>query len=314
MGKKLISVITPTFNEGEALIACCEAVKEVFAIHLAEYELEHIICDNGSGPESVMIARNLPNAFPHVKVILNTRNFGVLPNAYNGALAASGDAILLFLPVDLQDPPSLLPQFVELWDSQGYDLVYGVRKTRIEAWWLRNARFFFYNLLSRFASFDYPANAGDFQLVDRSILDAVKEMKDARPFMRMATFLVGGKSIGIEYTWEKANRPSKNGLVRMIDQAFTGLTAYSTAPLRAAVWIGLTVFLLSFGYAIVSALGVLIFERSVPNGILSILIGVFVLGGLNLMFIGILGEYLLHVHENGRGRQVVYERERLNFD
>ncbi|MDA9657907.1 glycosyltransferase [bacterium] len=105
MEKKVISIVTPTFNEGELIIKCCSEVARIFAKNLDDYILEHIVCDNGSDYESYNIVRSLPDKFPHVKVIVNTRNFGVLPNAYNGAMSASGDAILLFLPVDLQDPP-----------------------------------------------------------------------------------------------------------------------------------------------------------------------------------------------------------------
>lgn len=314
MKKKVISVVTPTFNEGESIIACCSVVADIFSNSLSEYTLEHIVCDNGSEKESLDIVRALPDAFPHVKVIVNSRNFGVLPNAYNGAMAARGDAVLLFLPVDLQDPPSLIPEFVELWSTEGYDLVYGVRENRKEPWYIRNARYFFYFVLSKLSKIPYPANAGDFQLVDRRILDAVKEMNDRRPFLRMSTFMVGGKSIGIPYTWKQAGRPSKNGMLRMLDQALTGLTSYSNVPLRLSIWIGFFVFFFSLLYSLWAAISVLFLGKVVLDGVLSILVGVFVLGGLNLMFIGIVGEYLLHVHENGRGHRVVYEKERINFD
>ena len=314
MENKVISIVTPTFNEGELIIKCCSEVARIFAKNLDDYILEHIVCDNGSDYESYNIVRSLPDKFPHVKVIVNTRNFGVLPNAYNGAMSASGDAILLFLPVDLQDPPMLIPKFVELWSRQGYDLVYGIRKNRKESWYLRNSRHLFYLILSKLSKVPYPANAGDFQLVDRRILNAVKEMNDRRPFLRMSTFMVGGKSIGIPYTWEQAERPSKNGFFKMLDQALTGMTSYSSAPMRLATWTGFFVFFFSLLYAIGSIISVIFLGKDILDGMLSILVGVFVLGGLNLMFIGIVGEYLLHVHENGRGHRIVYEKERFNFD
>ena len=140
---RAITVVTPCFNEELNVQECYEAVRNLFANELAGYRREHIFCDNASTDGTLAILRKIAAADPSVKIIVNRRNFGPLKNTYNGVMASSGNAVLLFLPADLQDPPDLLPQFVKHWE-EGYEIVYGIRATREEGWLMRSLRNAYY--------------------------------------------------------------------------------------------------------------------------------------------------------------------------
>jgi glycosyltransferase involved in cell wall biosynthesis len=145
---KTISIITPCFNEEASIRECHDTIKRVMDTELPGYGREHIFCDNASTDRTVEILREIAAGDKSVKVIVNSRNFGILRNNYNGVLAATGDAVILFMPADLQDPPELIPTFVRHWEA-GSEIVYGIRAQREEAFLLRNARRLYYQILSR---------------------------------------------------------------------------------------------------------------------------------------------------------------------
>ena len=314
MKKKLISIVTPCFNEAESIIACYEAIKHIFDTELKDYRLEHIFCDNASTDNTVELLEAVAEHDPNVKIIVNSRNFGILKNTYNGVLNASGDAILLFMPVDLQDPPALIPQFVKHWES-GYEIVYGIRAKREENFLLVAARKAYYRLLSCMTYVEYPLNVGDFQLIDKCVLNAMRQIDDAQPFMRLMTFDCGFKSIGVAYTWESRKYgKSKNNFLHMFEQGLNGLVSFSSAPLRAALIIGFSVATISLLYAIcVFFLTLFGFIHS-QTGIPTIIIALFFFGGVQLFFLGVLGEYIFAIFNQVRRKPLVIERKRINFD
>jgi len=310
--KKIISVITPCFNEGVRVIECSKIINKIFEEELPQYKLEHIFCDNASSDNTQELIKELCRQKDTTKAIFNSRNFGILPNTYNGVMAATGDAIIMFMPVDLQDPPELIPEFVKHWE-EGYEIVFGIRKERKENFFLRNLRHFYYKVIS-FASFtDYPADVGDYQLVDRRIIDSMKILTDNRPFLRMLPFEIGGKKIGIPYTWKKNIRKSKNNFTQFIDQGLTGIIAFSVAPMRVCLTIGFFISLFSLGYMIYFLISYLGGNTEFASGIRTLIVSVFFFGGLNLLFLGLIGEYILSIFFNTRRSPVVYEKERLNF-
>ena len=312
MDKKIISVITPCFNEGVRVIECSKIINKIFEEELPQYKLEHIFCDNASSDNTQELIKELCRQKDTTKAIFNSRNFGILPNTYNGVMAATGDAIIMFMPVDLQDPPELIPEFVKHWE-EGYEIVFGIRKERKENFFLRNLRHFYYKVIS-FASFtDYPADVGDYQLVDRRIIDSMKILTDNRPFLRMLPFEIGGKKIGIPYTWKKNIRKSKNNFTQFIDQGLTGIIAFSVAPMRVCLTIGFFISLFSLGYMIYFLISYLGGNTEFASGIRTLIVSVFFFGGLNLLFLGLIGEYILSIFFNTRRSPVVYEKERLNF-
>lgn len=312
--KKVISIVTPCFNEEAGIRGCYEAIREVFEKHLPDYELEHIFCDNGSTDRTVEILRDLARENSSIKIIINSRNFGILRNTYNGVINTTGDAIILFMPVDLQDPPELIPEFIKLWET-GYEIVYGIRAQRQEAFLMRTARKLYYRLLSKLSSVDYPPDVGDFQLIDRKVLETLKRYDVVQPFMRMMTFECGFKSVGLPYKWRARQQgKSQNNIGQLIDQGLLGIVSHSSIPLRMAVFLGLLIALLSFAYVVIVVLMRLILGGYAPEGTFTIVASIFFFGGVQLLFIGLLGEYIAVIFNQVRKQPLVVERERINFD
>jgi glycosyltransferase involved in cell wall biosynthesis len=312
--RKTISIVTPCYNEELNVRECYETVRDIFASELTGYDREHIFCDNDSADQSLAILREIAAHDPAVKVILNARNFGPLKNTFNGVMAATGDAVLLFLPADLQDPPELLPQFVRLWE-QGHEIVYGIRAEREEGLLMRNVRGLYYRVLTKFAEVSVPPGVGDFQLVDRRVVDAMREVRDAYPFMRMMTFECGGRAIGVPYTWRARKRGfSKNRAAALVDQAINGLVSFTTAPLRLGLVFGFGLSILSMAFAIVNfVIGLLRFGEVAEPGIMTLIVALFFFSGVQLFFMGMIGEYILAIYNQVREKPVVFERERINF-
>lgn len=310
---KTISIVTPCFNEEASVRECVDTIRALFDDKLPGYNREHIFCDNASTDRTVDILREMASADSGLKVIVNSRNFGILKNTYNGVLNATGDASILFMPVDLQDPPELIPEFIALWE-QGYEIVYGMRAEREEGFFIKSARKLYYRLLARLTYVDYPADAGDFQLVDRRVLDAMKRIDDAQPFMRMMTFEVGFRSVGVKYTWRaRKHGKSRNRLSQMFDQGVNGIISFSGAPVRLALLFGFLISLFSIMYAIyVTYLATFGHLETFP-GIPTIIAALFFFGGVQLFFIGVIGEYIMAIYNQVRRKPLVVERERINF-
>lgn len=312
---KTISIVTPCYNEELNVQECYEAVKQLFDVKLKAYRREHIFCDNASTDGTLANLREIAEKDPDVRVIVNARNFGPLKSTYNAVMATTGDAVLLFLPADLQDPPELLPEFVAQWEA-GYEIVYGIRATREEALVMRTVRNLYYRLLTRFSDMDVPPGVGDFQLVDRRIVDAMHHIRDTYPFMRMMTFECGGRAVGIPYHWRARKKGfSKNRLSALIDQALNGLVSFTGAPLRIGLFVGFVLASLSLAYALLNfVLAVVYYRQLTEPGIMTLIVALFFFGGVQLFFMGLIGEYVLAIYGQVREKPVVFERERINFE
>ena len=314
--KKTISIISPCFNEADNVRACRDAVKALFAKGgpLTEYRCEHIFADNASTDGTVEILRELAAEDPAVKVILNARNFGPFRSNFNALRAATGDAVLVFLPVDLQDPPEMIPEFVRLWES-GVEVVAGARSNRQESLALRTCRAIFYRLVRSLSDVDIPVDVGEFQLIDRKVWQAVVEHDDHYPYIRGIIASVGFRRVIVPYTWEARQRGlSKNNLPRLIDQALNGIFSFTSVPMRLCTFAGIAMAALCFLYAAVSAGLWFVWPTLAPRGLTTVIVALFFLSGTQLTFIGILGEYVTSIHSQVRKRPLVVERERLNMD
>jgi polyisoprenyl-phosphate glycosyltransferase len=311
--RKTISIVTPCFNEEDNVVECYETLKAIMDRDLPGYNREHIFCDNASADRTVEVLKEIAARDPSVKLIVNSRNFGILRNTYNGVMAATGDAVILFMPADLQDPPEIIPQFVELWEA-GHEVVFGIRAKREEALGWRLSRQAYYRLISRLSYVNYPADVGDYQLVDRKVIDAMKLFDDTQPFMRMMTFECGFRSVGVPYTWRARKRGlSRNRLTQLIDQGLNGIIAFSNAPVRLASLLGLVISISSVIYALsVFALALFGFIDA-PRGVPTLIIALFFFGGVQLLLLGLIGEYIVAIFNQVRKRPLVIERERVNF-
>lgn len=312
---KTISVVTPCFNEELNVRDCYEAVRRVFDEKLQGYRREHIFCDNASDDRTVEILRGIAAADPSVRIIVNARNFGPLRNTFNGVMASGGDAVLLFMPADLQDPPELLPEFVKLWEA-GNEIVYGIRAVREEGRLMRGLRNAYYRILTRFSELKVPPGVGDFQLVDRNVVERMRRVRDGYPFMRMMTFECGGRAVGVPYTWRARKKGlSKNRAAALIDQGINGLVSFTSAPLRFGLYAGFVLSFASIAYAVINLLlGLILYRRLAEPGILTLIVAMFFFGGVQLFFMGMIGEYILAIYGQVREKPVVFERERVNFD
>jgi polyisoprenyl-phosphate glycosyltransferase len=311
---KKISVVTPCYNEELNIRECYNALRDVFEKFLPNYEREHVFCDNASTDGTLEILRHIAKADPCVKVIVNARNFGPMRSNYNGVMATTGDTVLLFLPADLQDPPTLLPQFVKLWE-QGFEVVFGIRAERNEPWLMRTVRSAYYRILTGLTDLTTPPGVGDFQLVDRKVVEAMRQIEDAYPFLRMMTFECGYKSVGVPYIWQARKRGfSKNSLTRLFDQGLNGIITYTNSPVRTVLLAGFAIATIAILYALANLiLGIFWYQKLAEPGIFSIIVAVFFFGGVQLFVTGLLGEYILAIYAQVRKKPVVFERERINF-
>jgi glycosyltransferase involved in cell wall biosynthesis len=310
---KTISVVSPCYNEKENVRDCYESVKAIFSTQLVGYRLEHIFADNASTDGTVDILREIAAADPSVKVILNARNFGPFRSLFNGLRYATGDAILVFMPVDLQDPPDMIPEFVRYWES-GIEVVAGARINRRENIVLRLSRTVFYGLVNTLSDLDIPKDVGEFQLIDRKVWDAVMARNDHYPYIRGIIASVGFKRLIVPYTWRPREQgASKNNLHHLLDQALNGIFSTTNAPMRFCVYAGFILAALCTLYAIMAVIYAIFNPNVAPRGTMTIIVALFLLSGVQLFFIGILGEYVTSIHAQVRRGPIVVERERLNI-
>lgn len=311
--RRLISVVTPCYNEQDNAAACYDAVRRVFESELREYEYEHIFADNASTDKTAEVLRDLAARDPRVRVILNSRNFGALPSNFNALLASRGDASLVSLPADLQDPPEVLPQMVRLWE-QGYEVVYGIRQQREETFVLRSLRRVFYRVVNGLSHTPLPVDAGEFQLVDRAVVNALRNFDDYFPYLRGMIASCGFRTAGVPYRWVARKRGlSKANWYVLLDLALNAFVSFSNVPMRLCLLAGFAVSAASILYAIAQLVLALVQPRGGP-GVPTVIIALFLFGGIQLFFLGILGEYITAVHSQVRKRPLVIERERINFE
>ncbi|MET0365932.1 MAG: glycosyltransferase family 2 protein [Sphingobium sp.] len=313
---KTISIISPCFNEADNVEACRDAVAALFApgAPLSGYRREHIFADNDSADGTQDILRRLAASDPAMKVILNARNFGPFRSNFNALRHATGDAVLVFLPADLQDPPEMIPDFVSHWEN-GVEVVAGARINRQESFSLRTCRAIFYRIVRGLSDIDIPVNVGEFQLIDRKVWEAVVSHDDHYPYIRGIIASVGFRRVIVPYTWAaRRSGISKNNLPRLIDQALNGIFSFTNAPMRLCTLVGATMAVLCLAYSMISIGLHFVWPDMAPRGMMTLIVALFFLSGIQLAFMGILGEYVTSIHAQVRKRPLVVEREQINFD
>jgi len=312
---KRISIISPAYNEEDNVEACHKAVSDLFAPDgpLAGYEREHIFADNASLDGTADILRRIAAQDPNVKVILNARNFGPFRSNFNALRYATGDAVLVFLPADLQDPPEVIPEMVRHWES-GIEVVAGERANREETLLLRTFRRIFYRISNELSEFEIPENVGEFQLIDRKVWEVVVSHTDQYPYIRGIIASAGFRRLILPYTWKARKRGiSKNNAFHLVDQALNGIFSFTTVPLRLCSLVGFGVALLAFLYAVTTIILTLINPAAAPAGTQTVITAVFFFAGVQLIFTGVLGEYVTAIHAQVRRGPIVVERERINI-
>ncbi|MBL8918787.1 MAG: glycosyltransferase [Myxococcaceae bacterium] len=312
--RPVISVVTPCFNEELNVELVWETVRNVFAKDLPDCDYEHLFCDNASTDGTLAKLRELAAKDPHVRVIVNARNFGAIASIFNGMLATTGDATIVVM-CDLQDPPDLLPQFVAKW-REGYKVVYGIRTQREESVLLRTGRALYYRLSSWHSEYRIPVGACEFSLLDRKVIEALRLFDDANPYIRGMIPYVGFKSTEIPFVWKKRRHgKSKTNWANLVDIALNGLVSVNRFPLRLFVVGGLLMSFAALLFGLVSLVAGLFFYRQLaPAGTMTIIVGLFFFSGVQLFILGLLGEYIGAIHAQVRYRPPLVEAERINFE
>jgi polyisoprenyl-phosphate glycosyltransferase len=307
---KLISIVTPCMNEEENVEEVYERVKSVF--NSLNYRYEHILIDNASTDHTEEILRKLASQDPQVKVIFNTRNFGHIRSPYYALLQSLGDAAVV-LASDLQDPPELIPDFIRKWE-QGYKVVIGIKTKSEEFGLFYLLRSLYYRTLRNLSDVRLIDNYTGFGLYDQRVVEILRTINDPYPYFRGLIADIGFEMAEIPYTQPRRKRGfTKNNFYTLYDMAMLGVTNYTKIPLRLATMFGFLSAVVSFFIGVVYLIYKLIFWSQFTVGSAPVLIGLFFLGSIQLLFLGIVGEYIGAIYTQVMRRPLVIEKERINF-
>ncbi len=308
---KYISIVTPCYNEEDNVEELYKQVKECIG-ELVDYTYEHIFIDNASKDRTVEILARLAQDDSNVKIIVNARNFGHIRSPYHALLQATGDAVILIV-ADLQDPPSMIKDFVAKWE-EGYKVVLGVKTQSEESATMFAIRKLYYNFINKVSEIELTKNNTGFGLYDKRVIEVLREIDDPYPYFRGLISDIGFESYKIEYVQPTRKRGiTKNNFYTLYDMAMLGITNHSKVPLRLAIWVGFTMSALSFFGAIVYFVAKLIFWDYFTIGIAPLIIALFLFSSVQLFFIGIIGEYIGSIHTQIQKRPHVVEKYRVNF-
>lgn len=309
---KLISVVTPCFNEEQNVEALYRKVKSIFD-QLPAYSYEHIFIDNSSTDGTVEILRKIASADRNIKIIINARNFGWIRSPFYGLLQSNGDATIL-LVADLQDPPELIFDFVKNWE-QGHKIVIGIKNHSNENSLMFLVRKSFYNLLEKLADTEQIKNFTGFGLYDKRFIDILRQLDDPYPYFRGLVSEFGFSLIKIPYLQPTRKKGrSHSSFYRLYDYGMLGFTNHSKIPLRLASFVGFTVSLLSILVALGYFIYKILYWDRFQVGVAPLVIGIFFISGVQLFFLGVIGEYIGTILTQVKKRPLVVEKERINFD
>jgi dolichol-phosphate mannosyltransferase len=296
--KRLVTVSIPVLNEADNIEPLLQRLRAVADTH-HRYDFEFLFTDNASTDATFERLAKEARADSRVRVIRFTRNFGFQTSILTNYLNAKGDAAIQ-IDADLQDPPELFGEFLTAWE-QGYKVVYGIRRSRPENPVLSTARKLFYRGLAKLSSVDVPLDAGDFRLIDRAVIEDLRQVKDEAPYIRGVIALLGYKQIGIPYDrTERQRGKSKFHLLALIRLAVDGVCGQSTKPLELITLLGTTFSLLSFFGALFYFAWFLLVVRKPPQGFTTIVILILLSTSVQMAFIGLLGEYIGRIFKNTR--------------
>jgi glycosyltransferase involved in cell wall biosynthesis len=308
---RTVTVLTPCYNEAENVRALYERVRAVF-LPLDGYTYEHLFIDNASTDETVAILRDIAARDKRVKVIVNTRNFGHIRSPYHAMLQCRGDAVI-GMAADLQDPPELIPAFLDKW-REGYKVVLGVKRASEESTLMFAIRRWGYAVIDRLSEVKQVRNTTGFGLYDQAFVAVLRRLPDPYPYFRGIVAELGFRYATVPYTQPtRARGVTKNNAYALYDIGIQGIVNHSKIPLRLATIIGFCSSVASLVAAFVYFAMKMLFWYNLPIGIAPLIIGLFGVGSVQLFFLGVLGEYIGSIHTQVRNRPLVVEAERINF-
>ena len=308
---KTLSIVTPCYNEEGNIAVLIGRVRELMA-QLPAYDFEHLFIDNCSTDRTLLLLKQFAAEDRRIKIIVNARNFGHIRSPYYALLQAQGDAVIS-LVADLQDPPDLILEFVRHWEA-GHKVVVGIKTRSRESWWMYRLRGLYYRMIKRVADVELLEQFTGFGLYDRKIMDVLRGLREPYPYFRGLISDVGYDIQRVEYTQpERHHGKTKNNFFTLFDIAMLGFTSYSKVPLRLATLVGFFTAGLSLVVGMGYLIAKLLFWNTFTAGVAPVMVGIFFLGSVQLIFMGIVGEYVGAVFTYVQNRPLIIEKERINF-
>ena len=313
MEEKTITIVVPTYNEEENIPLVYERINSLFSTELSSYHWELLFIDNCSTDSSRAIIAKYAKADKRVKAIFNARNFGFSRSTYYGLSQATGNGVVLMF-ADMQDPPEVIPEFINEWE-QGAKIVVGIKNQSRENPIMFLIRKLYYFLLKKICDIDHIEQFDGFGLYDSSFIKVLKELDDSEPYLRGIVAELGYNRKEVYYKQERRNHgKSSFNFLRMYDLAMQGITSYSKLIMRLATLIGFGIAVISLIVAGVTFVYKLFRWDIFPMGNAAATIGVFFFGAVQLFFIGILGEYVMSINTRTMHHPLVIEEKRINFE
>jgi glycosyltransferase involved in cell wall biosynthesis len=310
--RKRVTIITPCFNEELNVRELHRRMRAVMDA-LPQYEYRHIFIDNASHDGTVAVLRAMAAEFPAVQVIVNARNFGHLRSPMHAFLEADGDAVGA-IAADLQEPPELFAEMLARWE-EGFPVVAAVKTTSEESGLMYNIRTAYYNLVGKLTDVQVISHFTGFGLYDRRVVDLLKQkFQDPYPYFRGMIAELGLPHIEVVYNQNRRARGiTKNNFYTLYDLAMLGITNLSKVPLRLVTAAGFISAALSMILGFFYLLYKIVFWNSFSLGVAPLVLGLFFLGSVQLLCLGIIGEYVGSIHTFVQNRPLVIEKERINF-
>ena len=313
MKKKTISIMVPTYNEEENVVLMYEALKNIFQKELKKYNYEILFIDNKSQDKTRTLIRDICAKDKNVKAIFNAQNFGQFNSPYYGLINTTGDCTIS-VAADFQDPVEMIPKFVKEWEN-GYKIVIGIKNKSEESKIVYALRSLYYKMIKKFSEVEQIEHFTGFGLYDKDFIEVLKNLDDPDPYLRGIVAELGFERKEIPFTQPKRQRgKSSNNWYRLYDAAMLGITSYTKIGLRLATIVGFMISFLSVFVALIYLVLKLCNWNSFQAGIAPIIIGVFLLGGMQIFFIGLLGEYILNINQRIMHRHLDVVEEKLNFE
>lgn len=307
-----LSVVVPAYNEEDGLAYFCEAVIPVLEGLGKTWEL--IFVNDGSRDGTLRVLGELHEKHPGIKVLGFSRNFGNQIAISAGLRHASGRAVVI-MDADLQHPPEMIPEMMRLWEKEGYDSVYTIRTYGKEiGYFKRTSSLAFTKFLNRVSDFELKEGASDFRLLDRRIVDQLNSMPENSRFLRALISWLGFKEIGIPFTSNpRVAGESKFSFYKLIKLSIDGITGFSVKPLRWILYLGMLTATISMLYAVYVVFETVVFGLVTP-GWPSLIIAILFLGGVQLISVGVLGEYIGRIYAEVKHRPLFVIRDKIGFD
>ncbi|MDO8734566.1 MAG: glycosyltransferase family 2 protein [Elusimicrobiota bacterium] len=309
---KKISIITGVYNEELTIREVYETIRKTFEVLSTNYDYEHIFMDNCSTDDTLSILKEIASKDKKVKLITYSKNFGPVKNEFIGYKYSTGDAVVDF-EANLKDPAEMIPIFIKNWED-GYDVVYGVRNKTKDNFLMLFMRKTFYKICSLLSEEPLPLNAGGFRLVDRKVVNELIKLDDYKPYIRGIITTIGFKQIGINY--ERKARPrgkSKSNFGYLVDFAINAFISYSVVPIRFCTYIGVILSAFSFLIALLYVVIKIFFWDIQAPGIATVIVLILFFSGIQLFFLGVIGEYIGAIHSQVRKKPFVVIKEKINF-